>query len=62
MTVVGALLEADAVHPGRSARNHLLAMARSNGLPGRRVDAVLARVGLTSVADRRAGSFSLGMR
>ncbi|WP_019630294.1 ABC transporter ATP-binding protein [Actinomadura atramentaria] len=58
---VGALLDAKAAHPGRSARAHLLAMARSNGLGRRRVDEVLAAVGLTEVAGRRAGSFSLGM-
>jgi ABC-2 type transport system ATP-binding protein len=59
---VGALLDAGAVHPGRRARNHLLWMAHSNGLPVRRVDEVLEQVGLTSVARRRAGGFSLGMR
>ncbi|MFK3980521.1 ATP-binding cassette domain-containing protein [Micromonospora sp. NPDC050397] len=58
---VGALLDAKAVHPGRSARAHLLAMARSNGIPARRVDEVLATVGLTGVAGKRAGTFSLGM-
>ncbi|MFG3709669.1 ATP-binding cassette domain-containing protein [Micromonospora sp. NPDC047730] len=58
---VGALLDAKAVHPGRSARNHLLAMARSNGIPTRRVDEVLATVGLTTVAGKRAGTYSLGM-
>jgi len=58
---VGALLEAKAVHTGRSARNHLLALAASNGIPSRRVDEVLELVGLTSVARRRAGGFSLGM-
>ncbi|MEU7257449.1 ATP-binding cassette domain-containing protein [Streptomyces rimosus] len=58
---VGALLEAKALHPGRSARKHLLAMARSNGIPGRRVDEVLEKVGLLSVARRRIGLFSLGM-
>ncbi|MEH1016930.1 ATP-binding cassette domain-containing protein [Micromonospora sp. CPCC 206060] len=58
---VGALLDAKAVHPGRSARNHLLAMARSNGIPSRRVDEVLATVGLTNVARKRAGTYSLGM-
>ncbi|MEU7153020.1 ABC transporter ATP-binding protein [Streptomyces sp. NPDC045456] len=58
---VGALLEAKALHPGRSARKHLLAMARSNGIPGRRVDEVLEAVGLTSVARRKVGLFSLGM-
>ncbi|KAB2349040.1 ATP-binding cassette domain-containing protein [Actinomadura rudentiformis] len=61
LTEVGALLDAKAVHPGRSARAHLTAMARSNGIPVRRVDEVLETVGLTAVAGRRAGSFSLGM-
>ncbi|MEE6263586.1 ATP-binding cassette domain-containing protein [Plantactinospora sonchi] len=61
LRVVGALLDARAVHPGRSARAHLTAMARSNGIPTGRVDEVLATVGLTEVAGRRAGSFSLGM-
>jgi ABC-2 type transport system ATP-binding protein len=59
---VGALLDAAAVHPGRKARHHLLWMAHSNGLPSRRVDEVLDLVGLASVANRRAGGFSLGMR
>ncbi|RSM70179.1 multidrug ABC transporter ATP-binding protein [Amycolatopsis sp. WAC 01375] len=58
---VGALLEAKALHPGRSAGKHLLAMAHSNGLPASRVDEVLATVGLTDVAGKRAGTFSLGM-
>ncbi|MFV2172952.1 ATP-binding cassette domain-containing protein [Actinomadura sp. LOL_016] len=58
---VGALLDAKAVHPGRPARRHLLAMARSNGVPARRVEEVLAAVGLERVAGRRAGTFSLGM-
>lgn len=58
---VGALLDAKALHPGRSARSHLVAMARSNGLPIRRVDEVIERVGLTQVAGKRAGQFSLGM-
>lgn len=58
---VGALLDAKALHPGRSARAHLVAMARSNALPLTRVDEVLERVGLTSVAGKRAGQFSLGM-
>lgn len=58
---VGALLEAKAVHPGRSARRHLLAMARSNGIAAGRVDEVLGLVGLEGVAGKRAGSFSLGM-
>jgi ABC-2 type transport system ATP-binding protein len=58
---IGALLEAKAVHPGRSGYNHLLFLARSNGIPRRRVDEVLEQVGLASVARRRAGKFSLGM-
>ena len=58
---VGALLEAKAFHPGRSGRAHLRALAASNGIPGRRVDEVLAIVGLEAVAGRRAGKLSLGM-
>lgn len=58
---VGALLEAKAYHPGRTARNHLLALAATNHISKKRVDEVLDLVGLTSVADRRAGTFSLGM-
>jgi ABC-2 type transport system ATP-binding protein len=58
---VGALLDARAVHPGLTARTHLTALARSNGLPVSRVAEVLETVGLTEVADRRTGSFSLGM-
>jgi ABC-2 type transport system ATP-binding protein len=58
---VGALLDAGAVHKGRSARDHLTVLALSNGIPRRRVDEVLDLVGLTDVAGRRAGSFSLGM-
>ncbi len=58
---VGALLEARAVHPSRSARNHLRWLAQSNGIHGGRVDAVLEQVGLTSAARKRAGTFSLGM-
>ena len=58
---VGALLEARAVHTGRSARNHLLAMAATNKISRRRVDEVLELVGIASVAGKRAGSFSLGM-
>jgi ABC-2 type transport system ATP-binding protein len=61
LRTVGALLDATWVHPHRSARAHLRWMARSNGLPARRVDEVLDQVGLTAVAGRRAGSFSLGM-
>jgi ABC-2 type transport system ATP-binding protein len=58
---VGALLDAKAFHPGRSARNHLRWLAQTNDIPQTRVDAVLDLVGLSSVADRRAGKFSLGM-
>ena len=58
---VGALLEAHAIHPGRSARDHLRWMAASNGIPTTRVGEVLEQVGLDSVAGQRAGRFSLGM-
>jgi ABC-2 type transport system ATP-binding protein len=58
---VGALLDAKAVHGGRTAHNHLLCLAQSNGIPEKRVDEVLAIVGLETVARRRAGGFSLGM-
>ena len=58
---VGALLEARAVHTGRSARNHLLAMAATNGIKRSRVDEMLGLVGLDEVAGKRAGGFSLGM-
>ncbi|GLZ05239.1 ABC transporter ATP-binding protein [Actinomadura sp. NBRC 104412] len=59
---VGALLDAGALHPGRRARDHLLWMAHYSGIPRRRVDEVLDEVGLSSVARRRTGGFSLGMR
>jgi ABC-type transport system involved in cytochrome c biogenesis ATPase subunit len=59
---VGALLDAGALHPSRSARNHLLWLAHSQGLPARRVDEVLDDAGLGGVARRAAGGFSLGMR
>ncbi len=59
---VGSLLDAAALQPSRSARNHLLWLAHSQGLSGRRVDQVLADAGLTGVARRSAGGFSLGMR
>ena len=59
---VGSLLDAAALQPSRSARNHLLWLAHSQGLSGRRVDQVLADAGLTGVARRRAGGYSLGMR
>jgi ABC-2 type transport system ATP-binding protein len=58
---VGALLEARAIHPGRSARAHLWMLARTNQIPRARVDEVLDLVGLSSVADQRVGQFSLGM-
>jgi ABC-2 type transport system ATP-binding protein len=58
---VGALLEAKAFHPGRSARSHLTALAASNQIPRRRVNDVLEITGLEKAADRRAGKFSLGM-
>ncbi|MBV8951943.1 MAG: ATP-binding cassette domain-containing protein, partial [Actinobacteria bacterium] len=58
---VGALLDARAVHGGRSARDHLRWLARSNGIAAQRVDDVLELTGLTEVSRRRAGKFSLGM-
>ncbi|HVA09059.1 MAG TPA: ATP-binding cassette domain-containing protein [Acidimicrobiales bacterium] len=58
---VGAMLEAKAIHEGRTAYNHLLCLAQSNGIGRHRVDEVLDIVGLTSVAHKRAGQFSLGM-
>lgn len=58
---VGALLDARAVHPGRTARNHLLALAASNRISTRRVDDVLEFVGISTVADKKVGGFSLGM-
>ncbi|MEY9968034.1 ABC-2 type transport system ATP-binding protein [Streptacidiphilus sp. MAP12-16] len=58
---VGALLEARAIHTGRSARNHLLALAATTGISARRVDEVIDLVGLRDVARKRAGGFSLGM-
>ncbi|SDG15971.1 ABC transporter ATP-binding protein [Microbacterium sp. 77mftsu3.1] len=61
LTEVGILLDAKAVHTGRSARNHLLAMAATHGIPRSRVDEVIEITGLQSVAKRRAGKFSLGM-
>jgi ABC-2 type transport system ATP-binding protein len=59
---VGAMLDASAIHPARSARNHLLWLAHAGGLAVRRVDEVLEQVGLAAVAKRAAGGFSLGMR
>jgi ABC-2 type transport system ATP-binding protein len=61
MREVGALLDARALHGGRRARDHLLCLAHSNGIPGSRVDEVLRIVGLEDVARRRAKGFSLGM-
>ena len=58
---VGALLEARGVHPGRSARNHLLALAATAGIGTSRVDDVIDMVGLSDVASKRVGAFSLGM-
>ncbi|MFF3484405.1 ABC transporter ATP-binding protein [Streptomyces sp. NPDC002701] len=62
LKAVGALLDAGAVLPSRSAYHHLLALAASNGLPRARVDAVLEEVGLSGVARRAAGTYSLGMK
>ena len=61
MRQVGALLDAKAVHGGRSAYNHLLCLAETNNLPRRRVDETLALVGLNEVARKRSKGFSLGM-
>src|SRR5579875_2272805 len=61
MAELGVLLEAKAVHTGRSARNHLLALAQTNGIGKRRVDEVIEMVGLREVAAKRVGGFSLGM-
>jgi ABC-2 type transport system ATP-binding protein len=61
LRTVGALLEAKAMHPGRSAYNHLLFLATSQGLPRRRVDEVLSLVGLSAVARKRTRTYSLGM-
>ncbi len=58
---VGALLDAHAIHPGRTAYKHLWSLAASNGIPRSRVDEVLQLVGLTSTAKKRTGGFSLGM-
>jgi ABC-2 type transport system ATP-binding protein len=61
LTEVGVLLDAKAVHTGRSARNHLRAMAATHGLGNARVDEVIELTGIGSVAGKRAGKFSLGM-
>ncbi|MGA2294349.1 MAG: ATP-binding cassette domain-containing protein [Acidimicrobiales bacterium] len=58
---VGALLDAKSVHPGRTARNHLRALAASNKIKRSRVDEVLEFVGISSVANKKVGGFSLGM-
>jgi ABC-2 type transport system ATP-binding protein len=62
LSQVGALLDAGALQPSRSARNHLLWLAHSQGLRARRVDEVIAQAGLSDVARRKAGGYSLGMR
>jgi len=62
LRTIGAMLDASAVDPGRTARHHLLWLAHSNGISERRIEQVLGLVGLTSAADRRVGGFSLGMR
>ena len=61
LRTVGVLLEAKAAHSGRTARNHLLCLAQTQGLPPERVDQVISMAGLSAVASRRAGGFSLGM-
>jgi ABC-2 type transport system ATP-binding protein len=61
LQVLGAALDTNAIHGGRSARNHLLSLAQTHGIPTARVDEVLDQVGLSDVAHRRAGGFSLGM-
>jgi ABC-2 type transport system ATP-binding protein len=61
MREVGALLDAKAVHPGRTARNHLRALAASNQIKASRVDEVLDFVGISSVANKKVGNYSLGM-
>jgi ABC-2 type transport system ATP-binding protein len=62
LTQVGALLDAAALQPSRTARNHLLWLAHSQGLTARRVDEVIAQAGLEKAARRKAGGYSLGMR
>jgi ABC-2 type transport system ATP-binding protein len=62
MRIVGSLLDAGALQPSRSARNHLLWLAYSQGLPASRVTDVMEQAGLTDVAKRKAGGYSLGMR
>ena len=60
--IVGAMIESDAFHPGRSGRNHLRILADATGTALSRVDEMLEQVGLTDAADRKAGAYSLGMR
>jgi ABC-2 type transport system ATP-binding protein len=60
--IVGSVLDARCMHPGRTARNHLRATAALSGVPANRAEEVLAEVGLETAADQRAGGFSLGMR
>jgi ABC-2 type transport system ATP-binding protein len=60
--VVGSVLDARCMHPGRTARNHLRALAAMSRIPAARVEQVLAEVGLETAVDQRAGGFSLGMR
>jgi ABC-2 type transport system ATP-binding protein len=62
MRVLGSLIDAEAAHRGRSARDHLRILARTHGIPDRRVAELLEMVGLASVARKRIGGFSLGMR
>ena len=61
LSVAGVLLDAKGVHPGRSARSHLLSLAATHGIPKRRVEEVLGMTGLQDVAGKRVGGFSLGM-
>lgn len=60
--VVGAIVESDAFHPGRSGRNHLRILAEATGIPQMRVDEILEQVGLAGAVGRRVGAYSLGMR
>jgi len=62
LTRLGSLLDASALQPSRSGRNHLLWLASSQGLPARRVDAVIEQTGMQAAARRKAGGYSLGMR
>ncbi|MEV0719194.1 ATP-binding cassette domain-containing protein [Asanoa sp. NPDC050611] len=62
LRAAGALLDARAAHPGRTARDHLVALGHTHGIPAARADALLDEVGLAAAARRRAGGYSLGMR